>query len=127
VVTEILVEPLKEGGQRLIEQYKQDGHAVAAAFWVKTAVDGNWYLYLVIDDFAAKGPNAAYRTLYASWSKLQNPWVQFSEIKLIDKNDPLAQSVQRLIMKYGASLATSLQGSVVLGNTTFDELYIYPR
>jgi hypothetical protein len=127
VVTETLVEPLKEHGRRLIEQYELDGHSVAAAFWVKTAVDGSWYLYLVIDDFAAKGPNISYRTLYSSWSKLENPWVQFAEIKLIDKNDPVAQSVHRIIMKYGNDLATSLQIPVVLGNSTFDELYIYPQ
>lgn len=125
--TEVLVEPLKEHGQRLIEQYELDGHAVAAAFWAKTVIDGKLYLYFVIDDFAMNGPNLSYRALYASWSKLENLWVQFSEIKLIDKEDPIAQSVQQLILKYGTSLATSFQSPVVLGSTTFDELYIYRR
>jgi len=125
MVTEVLVEPLIEHGQNVIDQCKADGNVIRAAFWAKTPVDAKWYLYLVIDTFDADGPKESYRKLYDSWAKLLNPFVQYLEIKLIDKDDPIARSVQELAARYGTNLATWLSKPRLLGTLPCDELYIY--
>src|SRR5437867_2081652 len=46
VDTNTLVSDLVEDGQSIVEQLPQDGFEVMAAFWLKTAENGQWRFYI---------------------------------------------------------------------------------
>jgi hypothetical protein len=54
-----LVEDQIDDGRRFVERFAADGHSVQAAFWVKTAEEGLWFLYVATDLVDREGPAAA--------------------------------------------------------------------
>ena len=61
-----LVEEKIDDGRRFVERFAADGNPVQAAFWVKTAEEGIWFLYVTTDIFDRDGP-AALVTARAWW------------------------------------------------------------
>src|SRR5215210_5979645 len=61
-----LVEAQIDDGRRFVERFAADGNPVQAAFWVKTAEEGLWFLYVVTELIDHVGPAAAYRAVHAS-------------------------------------------------------------
>ena len=70
-----LVENQIDDGRRFVERFAADGTFVRAAFWVKTAEEGLWFLYVATDIVDRDGPAAAYRAVHASLRKLGDTWV----------------------------------------------------
>ena len=68
--TKLLVVKQIDDGERIIDQLMSDGFEVTAASWVKTAEEGLWDLYIASPLVEANRPGEAYRTLYASISKI---------------------------------------------------------
>ena len=54
------------------------------AFWVKASEEGVWHLYIASPAVNPDKVAEASRTVYGSLSKLPNPWVSPSEIKLLN-------------------------------------------
>src|SRR5437660_12395963 len=88
-----LVEERIANGRRFIERFAADGNPVQAAFWVKTAEDGLWFLYVAAELVDRVGPAAAYRAVHASLRKLGDPWLSSSEIKVVSPSNPIARDV----------------------------------
>src|SRR5438270_334306 len=61
-----LVEEQIYDGRRFVERFAADGNPVQAAFWVKTAEEGIWFLYVATEIFDRDGPAATYRAVEAS-------------------------------------------------------------
>jgi hypothetical protein len=126
--TELLVEQ-KDDGQRLIEQLVRDAFEVKVAFWLKPSEESGWQFYLAAPSVDPSNPDSlgkAYRTVYASLSKLPNPWVGFSDIKLVAGNGQLAMAAAEIRDRGVAPLATVYRGKN-LGGTPIEEAYIYPE
>src|SRR6266851_4590605 len=64
-----LVEEQIGDGRRFVERFAADGNPVQAAFWVKTAEEGIWFLYVAAEIYDREGPAAAYRAVEASLRK----------------------------------------------------------
>ena len=124
MVTETLVTPLIDSGSEIIDQCRKDNFSIELAFWLKVVDDENWYLYLVTNTMAQDGPRKTYNKLYASWNKLENPFVSYSDIKLIDTTDSLAKSVKELAEQYGRQLNTWF-GKKLLGSLEAEKMFIY--
>src|SRR2546426_12048478 len=88
-----LVEDQIADGRRFVERFAADGNPVQAAFWVKTAEEGLWFLYVVTELIDRVGPAAAYRAVHAALQKLGESGVSSSEIKVISPKNPIAKDV----------------------------------
>ena len=114
-----------DDGRRFVERFAADGNPIQAAFWVKTAEEGFWFLYVATDIVERDGPAAAYRAVHASLKKLGESWVSSSEIKVVGRNNPIARDVLAVTARYAGRLATRVGGRT-LGSMAVDQIYIYP-
>jgi hypothetical protein len=112
-------------GRRFVERFAADGNSVHAAFWVKTAEEGNWFLYVVTDLVDKSGPAATYRAVHTALNQLHEPSVPSSEIKVIGPQNPVATDVQAIMVHHPNRLAARL-GRRVLGSMEIEQAYIYP-
>ena len=120
-----LVDAQIDDGRRFVERFAADGNSVQAAFWVKTAEEGLWFLYVVTDTIDRVGPAAAYRAVHTSIQKIHESWVASSEIKVIGPTNPIAKDVLAVIARHSGRLATRFGGRK-LGSMVVDQTYIYP-
>lgn len=119
-----LVEDQIDDGRRFVERFAADGNPVQAAFWVKTAEEGLWFLYVATEIVDREGPAAAYRAVHAALRKLGESWVPSSAIKVISPNNPVAQDVLAVMARHPGRLATRFDGKT-LGSTAVEQTYIY--
>jgi len=123
--TVTLVESQIDDGRRLVERIVADGASVTAAFWVKAAEEGQWFLYIATEAVDRDGPAKAYRTVYEALKKLRDPWVSISDVKVIGPENPIAKSVLGILARRPGRLPMRLSGNS-LGNLSVEETYIYP-
>jgi hypothetical protein len=123
-----LVESLIKGGQKLIEELRQRGFDVAAAFWLRASENGKWYFYIVSPVVDAEGAVNAYRRLHPLvWAMPQPFSIDPLEIKLIGPKNPIAQDVLRIQSRPTAARGYSIGWpGKMLGNVYVDEAYLYP-
>lgn len=119
-----LVEDQIDDGRRFVERFAADGNPVQAAFWVKTAEEGLWFLYVATEIVDREGPAAAYRAVHAALRKLGESWVPSSEIKVISPNNPVTQDVLAVMARHPGRLATRFGGKT-LGSIAVEQTYIY--
>lgn len=120
-----LVENQIDDGRRFIERFAADGNPVQAAFWVKTAEEGLWFLYVATELIDREGPAAAYRAVHASLHRLGESWVSSSEIKVVSPSNPIAKDVLAILTRHPGRLATRFGGKT-LGSMAVEQVYIYP-
>jgi hypothetical protein len=123
--TGLLVEERIDDGQRLVDQLVRDGFEVLVAFWVKTSEEGVWHLYIASPAVNPNKVGEAFRTVFASLSKLPNSWVSPSEIKLVTGTSPVARAAVEIRDRYPGKSPTRFHGKR-LGNLIIEEAYIYP-
>lgn len=119
-----LVENQIDDGRRFVERFAADGNPVQAAFWVKTAEEGLWFLYVATDIVDRAGPAATYRAVHASLQKLGESWVSSSEIKVVSPSNPIARDVLAVMARHPGRLATRFGGKT-LGAMAVEQTYIY--
>ena len=112
-------------GRRFVERFAADGNLVQAAFWVKTAEEGIWFLYIVTDLVDREGPAAAYRAVEASMQKLGESWVSSSEIKVVGPGNPVARDLLATMARHPGRFSTRFGGKT-LGSMAVEQIYIYP-
>lgn len=120
-----LVDVQVDDGRRIIEQFAADGNAVHAAFWVKTADEGLWFLYIATDIVERDGPMAAYRAINRSLDKLGDCWISGSDIKMISTGNPVTKDVLTMMARHSGRLALRSNDKIV-GSMPVAQLYIYP-
>jgi hypothetical protein len=120
----LVVDQIDEG-RRFIERFAADGNPVRAAFWVKTAEEGLWFLYVVTDLVDRVGPAATYRAVHDALRKLDDSTVSSSEIKVVSPSNPVAKDVLEIMARHPGRMATRIGGGV-LGSIDVDQGYIYP-
>jgi len=120
-----LVENQIADGRRFVERFAADGNPVQAAFWIKTAEEGIWFLYVGTDIVDRVGPAATYRAVHASLKKLGDSWVSSSEIKVISPSNPIARDVLAIMARHPGRLASRFGGKT-LGSMAVEQAYIYP-
>jgi hypothetical protein len=119
-----LVEEMIVGGRRFVERFAADGNPVRAAFWIKTAEEGIWFLYVASEIIDRDGPAAAYRAVDASLRKLDKPEISSSAIKVISPSNPIAQDVLPVLAHYQGRRAVIHDGDRTAGS--MEEIYVYP-
>jgi hypothetical protein len=123
---ELVVDFQVDAGRRIIAQLVRDAFDAKAVFWVKTAEEGIWFLYVATPLVEQKGLAEAYRVLQASMQKLPGIPLSLSDIKLVGADNPIAKDVLRILARYPGRVATRYGGKQ-LGSMTIDDAYIYPQ
>lgn len=119
------VENQIDDGRRFVERFAADGHPVQAAFWVKTAEEGLWFLYLATAIVDQAGPSAAYRAVQSSLQKLEGTSLSMAEVKVVSPNNPIARDILAVMARYPEQLATRFGGKT-LRSMAVEQTYIYP-
>jgi hypothetical protein len=124
MAAELLVANQIEDGKKIIDQLVRDGFEVTVAFWVKTE-EGLWRLYIASPSVDNQRPGKAAPALYDSLRKIPDSSVQFSEIRLINAANPMAQDAVAL-RNHPAIIPNEYPGKR-LGHLAIEESFIYPR
>ena len=120
-----LVEMQIDDGAKIVEAIREGGFDAPAAWWMKASEEGEWFLYIasrVVDD---RGIAAAYRLAHSLIRPLGTLWVEWSDVKLVSPENPVAKDVLAIVAKYNDRMATRYGGKR-LGNVSIDGAYIYP-
>src|SRR5258706_16364842 len=120
-----LVDFQVDAGQRLITQLVRDEFEVKAAFWVKTAEEGIWVLYVATPFVEQRGLAETYRLLQTSLQRLQGIPLSLSDIKLVGADNLITRDVLKILSRYPGRMATRYGGKQ-LGNMMIEGAYIYP-
>ncbi len=123
--SEKLVDHQIDAGARLITQLVRDGFEIMAAFWVKTADEDIWVLYVATPLVEHKGLAATYRVLQASILRLQDLPLSLSDVKLVGAENPITRDVVAILNRSSGRLGKRYGGKV-LGSMTIESAYIYP-
>ena len=92
-----LVDHQINAGARLITQLVRDGFEIKAAFWVKTAEQDIWFLYVATPLVEHKGLAATYRILQASILRLQDIPLSLFDVKLVGADNPITRDVVAIL------------------------------
>jgi hypothetical protein len=120
-----LVEKQVDDGARVIAKLRESGFDVAAAWWMKSSDEGQWFLYIASKDVGDRGIKAAYHTIHTTMGTLGPLWVDRFEVKLVEPQNPIAQDVLGIMARYPDRTPTRYGGRK-LGNVAIDDSYIYP-
>lgn len=93
----ILVNELYSAGKKLITCLDEAGFGVPTAFLAKSFEDEySWSLVLAIDGVKKDGSRKYYQAIQQLIAKESIP-ISLSDIRVIDSNDPLVQSLHKIV------------------------------
>ncbi len=126
--TDTLVENLLCDGARLIENLRQGGFEVTAAFWLRRSDDGKWRFCIVSPLVETAGLAQAYRQLHLTERKIPPPSsIDPLKIKVIGPSDPIAQDVVAGLSRTPRPSVHPIRWSgTSLGNVSIEGAYFYP-
>lgn len=96
-----------------------------AAFWLKEAEDGQWYLYLASDQINDSNFHAAYGEVHRLLGPGPHLWLDPFQVKVAGTDHRIVKDVIALQQKYPAPLVRRLR-TQLLGGVYVDEAYLYP-
>jgi hypothetical protein len=99
--------------------------SVEAAFWVKDAEGGPWYLYIASDQLRRGELDAAYREVLQLTWEMASPYFDALQVKLVPTSDPLAQAALEINQRFPGRIPTRFGGRS-FGGTAVDGVYVYP-
>ena len=120
-----LVEDRIGDGRRFLKQFVADGNSVLGAFWVRTAEEGLWFLYVVTASYDDVGPAAAYRAVHASLRKLGDAGASGFDIKVVGSRNPIARDALTMLPGTRSRLNTKEDG-YTLGSLRVEQSIVYP-
>jgi hypothetical protein len=123
---ELLVDNRIDDGEKLLAQLVQSGFDVTVAFWVLASEESSWFLYIGSTAVAPETLGDAYRTLYASLTKVPDVSLSISEVKLVHPSNPIARDAIAERDRRPGRIPVRYRGKR-LGNMAIEEVYIYPK
>jgi hypothetical protein len=120
-----LVSEQIDAGARFLGEFQKYA-PVQAAFWLKDSEEGGWSLYVASDRISDENTDTGYGEVLRIAGRLEEPWFDPFQVKLIGTNDPLAQAVLDMHRRYPGKMPTRFHGKA-LGGVNVEEGYIYPR
>jgi hypothetical protein len=122
-----LVDEQITAGRKLIEQLTRGGFPITIAFWVKfkyAEIDPRW-LYIVTDKTRKDQLKESYMAVHAAIQTTPPPWrfwIDFSDLKVVDKDDSLASVVIALV---NAHSGRNRYRDRTIGGQVIEELFVY--
>jgi hypothetical protein len=113
-----------DGGKALIDYLRDTGFDVTVSGWTKPSEEGDWSLYIASRDVDDRGLAAAYRALYAATQAKPEFGIDPFEVKLIDRQNPIAKDLLD-IQGTGTSRTATRSRRPRLGPLSVEETYVY--
>lgn len=122
-----LVDGLKIDGQQVLDRLIEDGIPIAAAGWLRTSDDGEWFLYIATPLVPEDGGtiDAYSRVLPLIRGLSQRIELSPFDVKLIDMQDPIAQGLRELSRRQPGRAITRIAEGPFAGKG-IDGAYVYP-
>jgi hypothetical protein len=98
---------------------------VQAAFWVKDAEGGPWYLYLASDQVRRGKLDAGYREVLRLTWEMASPYFDALQVKLVPTSHLMAQAALEINQRFPRRIPTRFGGRS-FGGTAVDGVYVYP-
>lgn len=98
---------------------------VQAAFWIKDSEEGQWYLYIALDQIDDANLGVAYGEVLRLAGEMASPHLDPFQVKLIPASDPLAQTALSIHRRYPGNRPTRFGGNN-FGGMSVEGVYIYP-
>ncbi len=121
---ESLVNEQIKAGEEFAHDFS-DCFSVDVAFWLNPADSEEWYLYIASAEINDGNIRNAYGEVLRRVGKKKNQWLDAFQIKLVNREDPLAAKVIEIRNQYPLKIAMSYNGSSIAG-MAIDGAYIYP-
>jgi len=99
---------------------------IQAAFWLKDAYEGQWYLYLASDQVTDGTIREGYGEVIESYNQKPDVYLTPLQVKLISLDDPLAKEALDIYERYPGYAPTFL-GARTFGGISIEEGYLYPQ
>ena len=123
---ELLVDRRIEAGRDLVAAMAATGFDMSVAFWVKTAGEGLWFLYIGSESVAPGTVGDAYVTLGDCLFKVPDPEVEFSQVRIVEAQNPIARAAMQARDRRSGRPLVRIRDDQ-LGDLAVAEAYIYPR
>jgi len=100
---------------------------LTAAFWLKTTLDGRWYLYVAPEQMrTGTGVGLAARPVMQVARELQDPNINpLFTVKLVASDDPLTLAALDYLQLYGGTKPVRVDAPV-FGDRAIEGAYLYP-
>ena len=121
----IMVNESKEAGLSLLQLVNKD-HPVRVGFWMKTADEPNWLLYIGGDWVKHTYSKDAYEVVISAIHELNNPDLFVLDIRVIAMDHPLAKAALNFWEEYPGKLPVWYRVSR-FGDSYVDRVYLYPQ
>jgi hypothetical protein len=119
-----LVTEAIDAGAELVRRLEKT-LSVQAAFWVKDADGGPWYLYIASDQVRRGELDAGYREILRLTWEMASPYLDALQVKLVPTSDPMAQGALEINRRFLGRVATRF-GGTSFGGMAVDGAYVYP-
>lgn len=121
----ILVTEETNAGLELIERLSAF-LPIQAAFWLKDAYDGHWFLYLASELVTDETIREGYGEVIRAYNQKPNIYLDLMRVKLISLDNPLAKEALEIYERYPGYAPTFL-GARTFGGLSIEEGYLYPQ
>ncbi len=123
--TGTLVSDQIDSGQELIAELNHLNFDIAVASWARLTEEDRWILVIVTRAIDDKGAATAYREVHNALKVLQIPWINSSDVKLVNPSSEIAQDLEYIQNSY-PSLQLEPIPQNYLGNLSIDQCIILP-
>ena len=98
---------------------------VKVAFWLKASDDAYRHLYIASEQINDANIDLAYGEVVRLASKIESPFFDVFQVKLISAEKPLAKAAYELRERFPSRMGNRLRGTL-FGGRMIDDVYIYP-
>lgn len=119
-----LVIEATDAGSELVRRF-HSYMPVEVAFWIRTADDGRWTLYIASEKIGDDTLDLGYGEVLRLIHEMNNPYIDPFQVRLIRATDPLTSAALNVHRKYPGNMAIRL-GDREFGGVAVEGTYIYP-
>jgi hypothetical protein len=114
-----------EAGKAFIEQMNRYA-PVKAALWLKSAEDGQRYLYVALEGLTPEKSDDAYAEVSRITSEMEDHYLNPFQVKMIGASDRVAKAIMEFYDRYPKRSPARYPG-YSLGGVPIVDAYIYQR
>ena len=97
-----------------------------AAWWLRSADDGERYLYVAIDGLDESNADLVYGEVLRITGEMKDHYIDPFRVKVVSTKDAVAKAIMDIYRRFPTRIPPRFDGRV-LGGVAIAEVYIYPQ
>ncbi|MGO8753546.1 MAG: hypothetical protein ACLQNE_47020 [Thermoguttaceae bacterium] len=114
-----------DSGEAFIKRL-HDYAPVKAAWWLRSADDGERYLYVAIDGLDESNADLVYGEVLRITGEMKDHYIDPFRVKVVSTKDAVAKAIMDIYRRFPTRIPPRFDGRV-LGGVAIAEVYIYPQ